>query len=156
MFLSNIRLSGRMNMSWLDKERVTCDQLTIGQWIAGFCRAIREETNQNSKEAMLDYLISLLDDANNFSWSFAKACHAVLLCRMEQGKIKDYTQNVQIDRVRHAHAQRHVSNGNDIVKNIAKRGNSKSMVCQYYNLANCSQQSTHKTKGVRYRHVCSY
>ena len=49
---------------------------------------MREETNQNSKDAMLDYLISLLDNANNFSWSATKASHAVLLCRMEQGEIK--------------------------------------------------------------------
>ena len=40
-------------------------------------------------ENMLDYLISLFDNANDFSWDAAKASHAVLLCRMEQGEIKD-------------------------------------------------------------------
>ena len=54
--------------------------LTMGQWMAGFCRAMREESDQNSKEAMLDYLIFSLDDANDFSWTSAKASHAVLLC----------------------------------------------------------------------------
>ena len=39
----------------------------MGQWMAGFCRAMKEETDQNSKDAMLDYLISLLDDAKDFS-----------------------------------------------------------------------------------------
>ena len=57
----------------------------MGQGMAGFCRAMREETDQNSKETMLDYLISLLDDANDFSWTSAKASHAV---HMEQGEIK--------------------------------------------------------------------
>ena len=66
-----------------NKERVTYDQLTMGQWVAGFCRAMKEETDQNSKTAMLDYLITLLDDSNDFAWSSAKASHAVLLCRME-------------------------------------------------------------------------
>ena len=66
----------------------------MGQWMAGFCRAMREESDQNSKEAMLDYLISLLDDANNFLCTSAKASH---------------TQTEQIDRVRSAHAQRHVT-----------------------------------------------
>ena len=70
--------------------------------MAGFCRAMKEETDQNSKDAMLDYLISLLDDANDFSLISAKASHAVLLCRMEQGEISGYTQTDQIDRVRHA------------------------------------------------------
>ena len=41
---------------------------------------------------MLDYLVSLFDDANNFSWDVAKASDAVLLCRMEQGEIKNYAQ----------------------------------------------------------------
>ena len=37
---------------------------------------------------MLDYLISLMDDANDFSWDAAKASHAVLLCRMERGRLR--------------------------------------------------------------------
>ena len=89
------------------KERVSYDQLTMGQWMAGFCRTMRDENCIQNKDAMLDYLISLLDDSNDFSWSSAKACHAVLLCRMEQGEIKDYTQTDLIDCVRRAHAQRH-------------------------------------------------
>ena len=61
------------------------------------------------RNAMLDYLISLLDDSNDFSWTSALACHTVLLCRMEQGEIQNYTQADRIDRTRRAHAQRHVS-----------------------------------------------
>ena len=57
---------------------------------------------------MLDYLIALLDDSNDFSWSAAKASHAVLLCRMEQSEISDYTQTDLVDRVRRAQAQRHI------------------------------------------------
>ena len=56
---------------------------------------------------MLDYMISLFDDANNFSWDAAKASHVVLLCRMEQGEVKDYSQTEKINRIRHANAQRH-------------------------------------------------
>ena len=80
-----------------NKEGVTYDQLTMGQWVAGFCRTMRDESDKNCKEAMLTYFISLLDDANDFSWSAAKACHAVLLCRMEQGGIKDFTQTEAIE-----------------------------------------------------------
>ena len=67
---------------------------------------------------------------------------------MELGEIKDYTQTEQIDRVRHRHAQRHAPTGQDTQKSVSKWNNSKSMVCQYYNSGSCSQQSTHKTKGV--------
>ena len=32
-----------------NKKCVMYDQITMGQWMAGFCRAMREETDQNSK-----------------------------------------------------------------------------------------------------------
>ena len=62
------------------KDRITYNQLNITQWMAGFCRIMKEESCQVTKNHMLDYLISLLDDSNDFSWRAAKASHAVLLC----------------------------------------------------------------------------
>ena len=60
--------------------------------MAGFRRIMREESHVENKENMLDYLIQLLQDANDFSWDAAKASHAILLCRMEQGDVKNYMQ----------------------------------------------------------------
>ena len=93
-------------LSGLSKECVSYDQLSTTQWVAGFCRIMKEEKNLNIRENMLDYMISLFDDANDFSWVAAKASHAVL-CRMEQGEVRDYSQTEKIDRIRHANAQRH-------------------------------------------------
>ena len=56
---------------------------------------------------MLDYLVSLFDDANDFSWDATKASHTILLCRIEQGEIKYYTEVEKIDRIRRANTQRH-------------------------------------------------
>ena len=96
---------------------------------------MREESDQNSKDSMLDYLISLLDDSNDFSRSSAKASHAVLLCCMEQGgEIKDFTETDKIDRVKRAHAHRHTIGDQDANKKPAKHTHSKAMACQYYNL----------------------
>ena len=128
--------------------------MTMGQWMACFCRAMREETDQNYKNTLLDFLISLLDDSNSFSWSSAKASHTVLLCRMEQGEVKDLLKLVKFDRIRRAHAPRHTSSSQDTSKHALKRNNNLSMVCQYYNAGSCSQQNSHDTKGVTYRHVC--
>ena len=47
-----------------------------------------EETNVENKNPMLDYLISLFKDVQDFSWDATRASHAVLLCRMEQGDLK--------------------------------------------------------------------
>ena len=55
-----------------------------------------EVTNQNLKAHMLNYLIDLMDDANDFSWGAAKASHAVL-CRMKQGEVISYDQVDRID-----------------------------------------------------------
>ena len=139
------------------KERVSYDQLTMGQWMAGFCRTMREEKNFKNKEAMLDYLIALLDDSNDFSWAAAKASHAVLLCRMEQGEITDYTQTDLVDRVRRAHAQRHVAhNSANSTQNFRKSKTTKSMPCNFYNQGSCNFSTTHETKGVLYKHICSF
>ena len=62
-------------------------------WLAGFCRTMREEQNSKKKTAMLDYLITLLDDSNDFSWSAAKASHAVFL---EWSKAKSLIIHKQI------------------------------------------------------------
>ena len=139
------------------KERVSYDQLTMGQWMAGFCRTMRDENCSENKDAMLDYLISLLDDSNDFSWSSAKACHAVLLCRMEQGEVKDYTQTDLIDRIRRAHAQRHTPSTQHFAKNATKRDKTaRTMICQFFNQGSCMHQATHETKGVIYKHVCNF
>ena len=37
---------------------------------------MKEENNAENKEHMLDYLIQLLEDANDFLWDVAKASHA--------------------------------------------------------------------------------
>ena len=87
-------------LSGLTKERVSYDQLSVTQWVAGFGRTMREEADPEIRQHMLDYMISLMDDANDFSWISAKASHAVLLCRMEQGKVRSYADISAIDRIR--------------------------------------------------------
>ena len=124
--------------------------------MAGFGRIMREEKNSKIKDSMLDYMVSLFDDANDFSWDAAKASHAVLQCRMEQGEVKSYTEVDKIDRIRRANAQRHqypsMSN-----QNSRKFGNktSRTVPCIYFNQNTCNQSRTHETKGVVYRHICS-
>ena len=64
---------------------------------------------------MLDYLIALMD-ANDFSWDVARASHAVLLCRMEQGEVKNYCDTDKLDRIR-----RHVTTLSTEVQNSQKK-----------------------------------
>ena len=44
-----------------------------------------------------------MKDATHFTWSNAKAAHAVLLCEMERG-VLDWSHTSRIERIRRAHA----------------------------------------------------
>ena len=147
-------------LSGSQKERVSYDQLSVIQWVTGFCRIMRDEQNRDIQNSMLDYLIALFDDANDFSWEAAKASHAVLLCRMEQGEIKDYAQVEKIDRVRRANAQRHVSPVSTSSQHIGAKKQTtkatKSMLCQYYNQGSCAHLKSHDTRGTLYKHICTH
>ena len=90
-------------LSGQTKDRIAYNQLSPIQWMAGFCRTIREESDLKTKDFMLNYVTNLLDDATDFSWASAKASHAVVLCRMEQREIQSWSQTYKIDRVCRAH-----------------------------------------------------
>ena len=68
MFVSNrVGWPHEFVLSDQNKDRVSYNQLSPIQWMAGFCRTIREETNVHTKENMLDYVINLLKDGQDFS-----------------------------------------------------------------------------------------
>ena len=119
---------------------------------------MREDTCVENRNAMLDYLIFLLDNSNDFSWTSAKACHAVLLCQIEQSEIQNYTQVDRIGRIRRARAQRHGPiSGQNVSKSHTKHDRStNTMVCQFFNQGSCLHQSTHEIKGTLYSHVYNY
>ena len=105
---------------------------------------------------MLNYMISLFYDAVDFSWDAAKASHTVLLCRMEQGEVSDYSQTDKIDRIRRANAQRqNVQASSSHSHKNASQKHPKSMTCNYFNARTCSHSKTHETRGVLYKHACS-
>ena len=58
-----------------------------------------------TKQNMLEYLAELMEDSHDFGWSAAKGAHAVLLCKMEEGRVS-WDQTHKIDRIRIAHAQK--------------------------------------------------
>ena len=143
-------------LSGFKKERVQYDQLSMVQWVAGYCRILREENNPQVKEHMIDYLIALMEDAHDFSLDAARASHAVLLCRMKQGEVKNYTETEKLDRIRRANAQRHAFSSTNESQNSQKKVKGKVLNCSYYNQGTCVHQRSHDTKGVPYRHICAF
>ena len=101
------------------KQRVTYDQLSITQFIQGFTRNVLDEPNHEVREKMLWCLNELMEDASDFSWASAKACHAVLLCEMERGSL-DWHNTNHIDRIQWAHAQNIVTIAGKIREKMLK------------------------------------
>ena len=83
------------------KNRVSYDNLSISQWVSGFASIIRDEKDPNVKQCMLDYLTEIMDDSHDFGWKTAKGAHAVLLSRMEEGRVT-WQDTDKIDRIRRA------------------------------------------------------
>ena len=87
---------------------MTYDNLTISQWVSGFATIIRDESDLSLKNKMLEYLAEIMEDSHDFGWALAKGSHAVLLCKMEEGRIT-WDETNKIDRVRRAYAHRSTS-----------------------------------------------
>ena len=62
----------------------------------------------------------------------------------------------KIDRVRRSHAQRHVATHNATTRSDKGQNGGKSTPCVYYNKNSSGQKAAHETKGVLYRHICSF
>ena len=111
----NVDVCVKRKVSWphepilggVSRQRVTYDQLTLTQWVQGFCKNILEQKSSDRRGIMVSYLGDLMEDATDFSWQGAKAAHAVLLCEMEWGSLQ-WEDLDHIDRIRRAHAQKHV------------------------------------------------
>ena len=121
----------------------------MSQWVSGFSHIIREETDPQTKNFMLDYLSDIMDDSQDFGWPSAKGAHAVLLCQMEQDKIQ-WHETSKIDRVRRAHAKKISQNPHQ-----NKKRPNKPMPCKYYQKGTCGQSNDHEHNGQLYLHACS-
>ena len=140
------------------KTRPTYDDLNITQWVSGFVRCIQEEKSEANKACMLDYLGNIMEDASDFSWESAKAAHAILLTNMEADRL-NWSETDKIDRVRRAHAQRHISGvQNSAIRPTTKKfkntGARNGLICRFFQEGTCKFTSHHRTAGQYYRHVC--
>ena len=53
------------------RQRVTYDQLSLTQWVQGFCKNILEQKSSCRRDTMVSYLSDLMEDATDFSWQGA-------------------------------------------------------------------------------------
>ena len=51
-----------------NKSIISYENLSMCQWVAGFAMIMREEQKLEVKNAMLEYLGEIMEDAQDFSW----------------------------------------------------------------------------------------
>ena len=138
-----------------DKRRPTYDQLSPTLFMAGCIKgALR--LPQPDKDQKLNYLAKLLEDASDFSFEGAKACHAVVLTSMECDELTWQDTN-ELNRHRRQHAQRHPSPDSkkqNKPKSFQHSSYNPEMVCKYFLEGTCKHHDTHVTKGTTFKHFC--
>ena len=135
------------------RSRMSYDQLTMSQWVQGFCKNILDESDSNIREKMIQYMEELMEDATDFSWQGAKAAHAVLLCEFERGGGTNWEDTARIDRIRRAHAQKRISG----VRNWAKSEKiQKPWYCKQFQSGSCTHNRDHEVNGKLHKHICSF
>ena len=135
----------------VSRQRVMYDQLSLTQWVQGFCRNILEERSGSRKDTMISYLADLMEDATDFLWQGAKASHAVLLCEVERGTLQ-WEDGDRIDRIRRARAQKHISTS----KSSWAKSERKPWFCKSFQSNTCSHQKDHEVNGRLNKHICAF
>ena len=103
------------------------------------------------KDTMISYLADLMEDATDFTWQRAKASHAVLLCEMERGTLQ-WEDGDRIDRIRRAHAQKHIS----VAKSAWAKNEKKPWFCKNFQSNSCTHQKDHEVNGRLNKHICAF
>ena len=94
-----------------------------------------------------------MEDAADFTFESAKACHAVVLTTMEADKL-DWFDTDGLDRIRRSKAQRLPTQTKNVMADKNVDSDNPSMVCKYYLTHSCNRSGSHTTKGVLYKHKC--
>ena len=115
---------------------------------------IKDESDIQTKQNILKYLSEIMQDSHDFGWGAAKGAHAVLLCKMGEGRL-NWAETSKTDRIRRAHAHK-VQNPSTGVQN-SKRNSPKDhpTPCKFFQKSTCSAKADHETNGHKYLHVCS-
>ena len=134
-------------------ETFTSDQLSLTQWIQGFCKTILKQKPLTEKIHGW-YLSNLMEDATYFAWQGAKAAYAVLLREWSRIPSNGKTWIILMEICR-VHAQNHILSKSGWVKPSDHLGR-KLWSCKNYLIGTCSYTCDHGFNGKPHKHICSF
>ena len=134
-------------------KRPTYDDLNVFEWSQGFVYCVLEESHSKTRENMLRYCTSLMQDAVEMSFATAKRAHTIVLQEIEKGNC-DLDNLDKIEKLRCRHTQRNISMG--VKKSVDS--SDKVQNCKLYNKGMCRHDNVleHVEKGILYQHYCSH
>ena len=137
----------------VNRSHMTYDQLSLSQWIQGFCKNILDESDSGKQNKMIAYMADLMEDTTDFGLQGAKAAHAVLCCELERGTVT-WSDSDRIDRIRRAHAQKHTAQKRKSW-NKSYDDNQKPWFCKLFQTGSCHHSKDHELGGKLHRHICA-
>ena len=154
--LLNVKFTWPQNkaLSGSTRSRPSYDLLSVYQWVTGFSRIIQDQNIVELKNKMLEFLAEMMEDAQDLSWASVKAAHAVILCRMEDGKLT-WDDTETIDKLRWAHGQKNVVGQNsNLAMNNQKimKGKDNGLICKFYQICSCNHCQDPVSAGRKYKH----
>ena len=133
------------------KKRLTYDELTLPQWVAGQLANIHSMRDHTVARQALLQVIHAMRDATSLPWVAVRNAYASSMHDVEEGLLTwDNTTQWALNRLSASQiAMTSQSNFNQ-----ATGGSQTSLKrpCRYFNDGSCSHDSHHG----QYRHICSY
>ena len=117
-----------------------------------FLHIAQEESNQEFRAHMYEYLIELMQDATDNTWAAAKGDHVILMHRMQYG-VLNWGHIKKIQNIRKTYARAIVHSGSD---NQTKRHTGNRVPCRNYQTESCGFPGNHDINGLHVKHICAH
>ena len=132
------------------------ENLSPFQFVFGHIGCIQDETNQQVKDNMLEYLKLLKMDAIETNWATVKRAHSVLLKTMERGRC-NWGEFENVDKIRMRCIQRTLQTYQSHTGGKNSGSNTKrEAVCIRYNANTCLHTQDHVEGTTLYKHACAH
>ena len=138
-------MAPKLCFGWNFKNRVSSDSLYIFPWVAGICTITREENNVKTKMPCFSTLLNSWGMPKTLVGPQIKGTNALLVCRMEEGKIDMHMTN-KIDRLRKTLKYHYPLK--------EKGAEFQGLPWKFYQNGKCSRKGDHTNNRQLYKYVC--
>ena len=159
---SHLHWPNESYLSGSQRKRTPFDDLTLGQFVAGFITNVLDIQHFDTMKNMLRELGETVRLAENLSWPIARGAFAISMHKIEDETLTWADARTLADN-RLTYLQSAVFSGSTTMspQNTGSpqiTGGPKKIVCRWYNEGSCphSQEHLDSTGTTLFRHICMY